>query len=132
MIVYVTNFFHPQIVTWRQISPPPYSAYQILILPNPKLRFHFLNQRLKLYLALFLAIGVNVPSDTLTVNCWSVSPFPHVFAFLDKNDRCHQLSTLSASDCAVRVGIQPVDCLIATTDAVRRRGQIDRPHHALM
>ena len=82
MIVYVTNFFHPQIVTWRQISPPPYSAYQILILPNPKLRFHFLNQRLKLYLALFLAIGVNVPSDTLTVNCWSVSPFPHVFADL--------------------------------------------------
>ena len=78
MIVYFTNFFHPQIVTWRQISPPPYSlltAYQILFLPNPKLRFHLLNQRLKLYLTLFLTIGIDVPCDTLTVDRRRIARF---------------------------------------------------------
>ena len=55
-----------------------------------------------------------------------------LLALLDENNGCHQLSTLSASDCAVRVGVQPVDCLIAPADAVRCRGQIDRPYHALM
>ena len=55
-----------------------------------------------------------------------------LLALLDENNGCHQLSTLSASDCAVRVGVQLVDRLIATTDAVRRCGQIDRPYHALM
>ena len=64
---------------------PPFSlftAYQILTLPNPQLRFHFLDQRFKLYLALFLAIGVNIPCDALTVNGRRVSPFPHVLADL--------------------------------------------------
>jgi hypothetical protein len=54
----------------------------ILFLSNPELRFHFLDQRLKLYLALFLAIGVDVPSDTLAVDGWSISPFPHVLTDL--------------------------------------------------
>ena len=49
---------------------------------DSKLRFHFLDQRLKLYLALFRAISVDVTCDTLTVDRWSISPFPHVFADL--------------------------------------------------
>ena len=77
MIVYVKNFFHLQIVTWRQISPPPYSlatVYQILTSPNPKLRFHFLDQHFQLHLALFLAIGVDIPSNALAVDGWRISP----------------------------------------------------------
>ena len=49
---------------------------------DPKLRFHFPNQSLKLYLALFLAIGIDIPCDTLAVDSRSVSPFPHVLADL--------------------------------------------------
>ena len=85
MIVYVTNFFHPQIVTWRRISPPPFSlltAYQFLPLLNPKLRFHLLNQRLKPYLALFLAISIDVSCNALTVDRRGISPFPHILADL--------------------------------------------------
>ena len=96
MIVYFTNFFHPQIVTWRQISPPPYSlltADQYLALPNPKLRFHFLDQRLKLYLALFLAIGVDISCYTLTVDRWRISPFPHILTDL-VNRTCSALAIL--------------------------------------
>ena len=59
----------------------------------PELCFHFLDQRLKLYLALFLAIGVDIPCDALTVDRWSVSPFPHVLA--DLVDRaCSALAIL--------------------------------------
>jgi hypothetical protein len=57
-------------------------AYQSLTSPNPKLRFHFLDQRFKLYLALFLAISVDIPCDALTVNRWRISPFPHVLTDL--------------------------------------------------
>lgn len=44
------------------------TAYQFLTLPNPKLRFHFLDQRFKLYLALFLAIGVYIPRDAFAID----------------------------------------------------------------
>ena len=54
-----------------------------------------------------------------------------LLALLDENNGCHRTST-SALYHRIGVGIQPVDCLIAPTDAVRRCGQIDRPHHALM
>ena len=54
-----------------------------------------------------------------------------LLALLDENNGCHRTST-SALYHRIGVGIQLVDCLIAPTDAVRRRGQIDRPHHALM
>lgn len=54
-----------------------------------------------------------------------------LLALLDENNGCHRTST-SALYHRIGVGIQLVDCLIAPTDAVSRRGQIDRPHHALM
>ena len=54
-----------------------------------------------------------------------------LLALLDENNGCHRTST-SALYHRIGVGIQLVDCLIAPTDAVRRCGQIDRPHHALM
>ena len=63
--------------------------------------------------------------DTPTHGTWCL------LALLDKNNGCHRTST-SALYHHIGVGIQPVDCLIAPTDAVSRRGQIDRPHHALM
>ncbi|MDY3303174.1 MAG: hypothetical protein SOW78_02685 [Clostridia bacterium] len=47
------------------------------------------------------------------------------------NITCHRIST-SAPYHRIGVGVQPVDCLIAPTDAVGGGGQIDRPHHALM
>ena len=50
------------------------TAYQILILPNSKLGFHLPNQRFKLDLALFLAIGVDIPSNALAVDGWRISP----------------------------------------------------------
>ena len=63
--------------------------------------------------------------DATTHGAWCL------FAFLDENNGCHRTST-SALYHRIGVGIQLVDCLIAPTDAVRRRGQIDRPYHALM
>ena len=54
-----------------------------------------------------------------------------LLALLDENNGCHRTSTSALYHC-IGVGVQPVDCLIAPTDAVRCRGQIDRPHHALM
>ena len=49
---------------------------------DPKLRFHFLDQRLELYFAFFLAVGINIPRDSLAIDGRSISPFPHVFADL--------------------------------------------------
>ena len=69
----------------HQSGEPPFSlltAYQLLTLLNPKLRFHFLNQRLKLDLALFLAIGVDIPCDTLSVDRRGISPFPYILTDL--------------------------------------------------
>ena len=69
----------------HQSGEPPFSlltVYQILTSPNPKLRFHLLNQRLKLDLALFLAVSIDIPRDALTIDGWRISPFPHIFADL--------------------------------------------------
>ena len=54
---------------------------------DPKLRFHFLDQRLKLDLALFLAIGIDVPRDAFAVDGWRISPFPHVLTNLVDRSR---------------------------------------------
>ena len=71
----------------------------------------------------FLLLHAIVDATTHGTRC--------LFAFLDKNNRCHRTSTSTLYH-HIGVGVQPVDCLIAPTDAVSRRGQIDRPHHALM
>ena len=43
--------------------------------------------------ALFLAIGIDIPRDTLAVDRWRISPFPYVFA--DLMDRtCSALTIL--------------------------------------
>ena len=63
--------------------------------------------------------------DTPTHGTWCLLALPN------ENNSCHRTSTSALYHC-IGVGIQPVDCLIAPTDAVSRRGQIDRPHHALM
>ncbi len=54
-----------------------------------------------------------------------------LLALLDENNGCHRTST-SALYHRIGVGIQFVDRLIAPTDAVRRRVQIDHPDHALV
>gem|GEM_PF-3979956 len=55
-----------------------------------------------------------------------------LLALFDENNGCHNRTSTSALYHRIGVGIQLVDCLIAPTDAIRRCGQIDRPHHALM
>ena len=63
--------------------------------------------------------------DTPTHGTWCLLALPN------ENNSCHRTSTSALYHC-IGVGIQLVDCLIAPTDAVRCRGQIDRPYHALM
>ena len=60
----------------------------------PELCFHFLDQRLKLDLALFLAIGIDVPCDALTVDGRRIPSFPHVLA--DLVDRACSLPSVLA------------------------------------
>ena len=69
------------------------TAYQILILPNSKLGFHLPNQRLKLYLALFLAIGVDIPRDAFAIDGRSIPPSPHILADL-MDSTCTALAIL--------------------------------------
>ena len=52
------------------------------LLCYPKLRSHLSNQLLKLLLAFFLAIGVDIPRDAFAIDGRRISPFPHVLADL--------------------------------------------------
>ena len=69
------------------------TAYQFLTLLNSKLRFHFLDQQFKLLLALFLAVGIHIPCDTLAIDHRRISPFQHVLTN-PAYQTCSTLTTL--------------------------------------
>ena len=82
ILIYLFNLCKRQNVSQNRSAFSLLTAYQFLTSPNSKLRFHFLDQRFKFYLAFFLAIGVDIACDALAVDSRSVSSFPHVLADL--------------------------------------------------